>query len=323
MTPLLASPDWSPVRAYSDADGGWHVDWAAVGRGPFLRPFFDLEVEAAFATPARLLFRPQTPVEALPGLAAATEALPVGGLIFHASRCGSTLLAQLLAASRQHTVLSEPCALDNLLGANRTGDDTADRWLLPLLQLLARRRRPEERRVFLKLDCWHILHFASLRRALPQVPWIFLYRDPVEILASHDRHRGLQMMPGTLPPEWLQVADPPPTTDGLATYAAQVLGRFYQAALAAIHLAPDTGRLVHYTELTGPDWPDVVAHFGVTVATEDRHALQAVRGRDAKDPDRPFTPDSAQKQSSASMAVRSAADTHARPAYELLEAARR
>jgi hypothetical protein len=321
MIPLLAAPEWSPVRAYADADGRWHVDWAAVGRGPFGRPFFDLEVEAAFTNPARLLFRPQTPVEALPALAEAIESLPVGGLIFHASRCGSTLLAQLLAASRQHTVLSEPCALDNLLGANRTGDDAVDRWLPPLLRLLARRRRREERRVFLKLDCWHILQFDSLRHVLPQVPWIFLYRDPVEILASHDRHRGLQMMPGALPPEFLQVPDPPPTIDGLATYSAQVLGRLFEAALAAIRLAPHTGRLVRYSDLTGPHWPDVLAHFGVTVPTGDVHALEAVRSRNAKDPDHPFSPDSEQKQASASEAVRSAAATHARPAYELLEAA--
>jgi hypothetical protein len=45
--------------------------------------------------------------------------------------------------------------------------------------------RAGETRLFLKLDCWHMRDLPLFRRAFPNTPWVFLYRDPVEVLVSH------------------------------------------------------------------------------------------------------------------------------------------
>ena len=57
-------------------------------------------------------------------------------------------------------------------------------------------QRVRFRDYFVKFDSWNTLDLALIRRAFPDVPWIFLYRDPVEVIVSHMRQRGSQMIPG-------------------------------------------------------------------------------------------------------------------------------
>jgi hypothetical protein len=59
--------------------------------------------------------------------------------------------------------------------------------------------RAGESRLFLKLDCWHVRDLPLFRRAFPDTPWVFLYREPVEVLVSHLRRRGVQMIPELVP----------------------------------------------------------------------------------------------------------------------------
>ena len=70
------------------------------------------------------------------------------------------------------------------------------------------------------------LDLPLIRAAFPAVPWIFLYRNPVEVLVSHSRRRGAHVIPGVLsvPPDLDQ---PMP----LVEYAARVLARICEAAL--------------------------------------------------------------------------------------------
>ena len=41
---------------------------------------------------------------------------------------------------------------------------------------------------------------GTVRRAFPDVPWVFLFREPVQVLASHLRQRGAHMVPGAIDP---------------------------------------------------------------------------------------------------------------------------
>src|SRR5678816_558328 len=103
--------------------------------------------------------------------------------IFHMSRCGSTLVAQMLAALERNIVISEARPIDQVLGA-KVDEERRIAWLRWIVNALAQRRRPAEEFFFIKLDAWHVLHLPLIQRAFPNTPWVFLYRDPIEVMVS-------------------------------------------------------------------------------------------------------------------------------------------
>ncbi len=306
---------WTPIRWYRDGDRPM-VDWCEFGATRFTDPFFHQTVERVLARPASSLLRRHTGVEELVAAAATQPGLRPDGLIFHSSRSGSTLLAQMLAASPRHRVLSEPDPVDEILRSGHrhptatVGDRTA--WLRAMVSVLGRPQGEEERLV-LKLDPWHILDLPLLRRAFPGVPWVFSCRDPLEVLASQDRARGSQFVVGPLPTELFGLdlataASAPP-----GWYAAHVLDRILTAAAAQLG---DGGLLVEYGRLPAA-FDDVLAHFDLHPDPAEREAMTAAARFDAKRPDVPFVPDAQAKRDGADDQLRAAADA-VRPAYERL-----
>jgi hypothetical protein len=167
-------------------------------------PFFAQTVERSLRHPAHMLFRHDTPMEALGELNEQSPGAPPKGFIFHASRCGSTLIAQMLAAQPENVVISEASPVDVVLRSHLRDPGISEEqrilWLRWLLNAFGQRRFGEEKRLFVKFDSWHALFLPLIRRAFPDVPWIFVYREPVEVLLSHGRRRGGQMIPGVLEP---------------------------------------------------------------------------------------------------------------------------
>ena len=99
------------------------------------------------------------------------------GFIFHMSRCGSTLVAQMLAALPENRVLSEPTAINAVIRAAlldaRIPRATLVDWLRTVVGLLGCPLEGESR-YFVKLDCWHVLALPLIVEAFPETPWIFL-----------------------------------------------------------------------------------------------------------------------------------------------------
>src|SRR5690348_15298359 len=108
--------DWVPAQIRSTPAGPM-VDWCHLGDLRFTAPFFAQTIERAMSHPFNQLLRPSTPLAAM-AEPAAPELRPAG-LIFHMSRCGSTLVSRMLAALAQNVVLSEPGPLDQILHARR------------------------------------------------------------------------------------------------------------------------------------------------------------------------------------------------------------
>ena len=61
-------------------------------------------------------------------------------------------------------------------------------WLRGVVSALGQPRLGTEKHLFIKFDAWKVLDLPLIRRAFPAVPWIFLYRDPVEVLTSQPGH---------------------------------------------------------------------------------------------------------------------------------------
>jgi hypothetical protein len=230
------------------------------------------------------------------------------------SRCGSTLAAQMLAALADTIVISEAAPLDAVVQFGRTlPPDDAARALRAMIAALGRRRGGGERRYCLKVDCWHTLALPLFRRAFPDVPWIFLYRDPVEVLVSQMEQRGMHMVPQFLPPRFFGLADTGELPD--EDYCARVLGAICNAVLDNVDRG---GLIINYRELPNAVSAAIMPHFGLACSAAEIEAMDRAACQDAKAPRMPFAADSAAKQEAATPPVRAAAARHLDAIYRRL-----
>lgn len=320
-TPL--PPDgWLPIRASWQA-GELYAHWAYFGARRLRQPFFEGDVRWCLAQPFNRLFRYVTAVEKLAAWLDERPHLQPSGFIFHMSRCGSTLVSQMLAAVESNIVVAEASPIDGVVQAHvwtpDLGDERQHRWLRSIVGALGQRRCGDERHYFIKLDCWHSVALPLFRRAFPDVPWIFLYRDPVEVMVSQLRLPGSQMLPPGVGPNFHRIERSygPGTAED---YYAQVLAKICEPVVA--HFGQGGGLLVDYRELPEAVFSKILPHCGVALGGAERAAMTDAARFDAKMPGFAFAPDSAAKQQAASPAARAAAERWLGDLYRRLEAMR-
>jgi len=304
-----APPGWLPAQV-SGADDRTTVTWRWFGRRRLLEPFYADDLARAAYRPINRFSVLRTP---LPREGDQPARAP-DGLIFHMSRCGSTLAAQMLAASPANRVISEAPPLDAVLALDLDDDAKVD--ALRAMVAALGRSCVGETRLILKLDCWHVRDLPLFRRAFPETPWVFVYREPLEVLVSHLRRRGVQMIPSLVPSARLGLDDPGvPDAD----YCARVLAAICEAA--ARHHAGD-GLLVNYRDLPGALLDRVLPHFGLTPSPEEAVLMRAAAARDAKAPGQAFFPDAEIKRREAGEDLRAICEHRLEKVYRRLEALR-
>jgi hypothetical protein len=320
-TPLPVD-SWLPIRAFWQA-GELYAHWAYFGGRRLREPFFEGDVSRCLIEPFNRVIHHVTAVDELSAWLAERPHLQPSGFIFHMSRCGSTLVSRMMAALDSNIVVSEASPIDGVVQAHLCNPDLADerppRWLQSIVGALGQQRRGDERRYFIKLDSWHSVALPLFRRAFPAVPWIFLYRDPIEVLVSQLRMPGMQMLPHGIGPSFHGVERM--YGPGLAEdYYAQVLAKI--CAPAVEHFDEGGGLLVNYRELPDAVFSTILPHFGVTPNAADRAAMVEAARFDAKMPGFAFAPDSSAKQQAASPSVRAAAERWLSGLYRRFEALR-
>lgn len=313
MTEADKLAGWIPLFL-SARDGEGQVDWGYMGQERFIEPFCHETLYKLAARPFNQLFRQQSGLDLLRERASSYPGLPLQGMVFHMSRCGSTLVAQWLAALTDSVVLSEPEALDTLLQWSSLPDDAET--IRALLAALGQPRRDSDRRLFLKTDCWHTSHIDRLLAAFPGTPWIFLYRDPLEVLVSQQRMPGWHLVPGSMKVHGL--CPPDALMSHPLSHGAWVLSAVLKQARQAM-LRHGNGLLINYAEL-----PEVLecrlsAHFGIDLRAQDSEALRAVTGRSAKQRHLTFQPDAADKRAAADADVLELAARWLNEPYKALE----
>lgn len=308
---------WLPIHVAPTPDGRGVVEWAYFGAQQLDAPFFESSMRQARQRPMNRLCRWRTTLDAFLAEESITRAPPPRGLVFHMSRCGSTLVAQMLAAVARNRVLSEAPPVDAMLRLRELRPDIAEddrrRALIAMVAALARAPSAVESRSIFKLDSWHMMALPLFRAAFPTTPWVFLYRDPIEVLVSQMWSRGMQTVPGMLPSE-LQGPDDAATL-GPEEFCAQALAQSCEAAVAHFHLGG--GLLVAYEELPEAVFTRILPHFGLTIDATETEAMRAAALRDAKAPHATFARDGEEKRRAATERVREAAarrlfDVHAR-----------
>jgi hypothetical protein len=311
---------WTPVRLSIERPQPV-IDWCDLRDVRFTEPFFGQTVARWTGDdPPRPLAR--TGLQELVALDG-EPSLDPAGFIFHLSRCGSTLLSRLLATLPGVVVVSEPEPLNALLEADPTlvDPDGQVAVLRLLVRALGRVRFGDERRYILKLSSWNIRRFDLFRRAFPGTPWVWVDRDPVEIMAS--------ILAG--PPGWMQLQRYPRQAEhlfGLDPFEASTMGReefsarVLNAMCAAVLAAEGKPLLLEYEDLPDAIWTRVAPFFGLSLDPAQIACMRDEAQFYAKDPvKRPFAADGAAKRAVPDI-VRELAREIVGPNYARLEARR-
>jgi gluconate kinase len=312
-----ALADWTPIKVESGPR--WSVEWCHLGGRRLTEPFFEDTVAQRKNRPFNRWLRPRTSLGALAARRDAPPGLAPSGFVFHVSRCGSTLVSRMLAALDRAIVVSEAPPIDSVLRAGghdpRVSDDDRVRWLREIVRALSQPRNGE-RHFFVKFDAWSALDLPVVARAFPDVPWVFLYRDPIEVLLSHARRRGRHMVPGLLEPALFGLAATDLPGMSIDEYGARVLAAIGQAALD--HRA-GRSMFVSYRDLPDAVVSSLAPFFGIDLGAEDRERMREVARLDAKDPARPF---SGPHAAAPTPAILQAAARWASPVFERLKSRR-
>lgn len=214
------------------------------------------------------------------------------GLIFHVSRCGSTLLARNVAATRQAIVLSEPPFFSALHGryAAIPMQEDALRISLLLLEPWRRWAKGQGKRLVLKLSSQLNPFMQILREAMQGAHCVALHRAPLPVLESLDRKRMLRLQEEA-------VSIRPGLMDALGQldddpYLIAAANR-YITSLEAMELARGAARIIGYEDLAAR-YPQVLASLGLSsaAAPEWSGTINAkAQGKGIHTPYLPVSPD--------------------------------
>lgn len=310
---------WVPV-ALAPTDSELAVDWLNMAGTGFTRPFLKDTIRLMRSRPLNRFIRPRTPLSMLAERAPPDGGRIPDGLIFHMSRCGSTLAAQMLAADPGNIVPSEPELLDavvELLQQHKEVPlDERARLLRAVVGALGRNRTGKAGHFVIKLDSWHTLALPLFRAAFPDVPWAYLYREPVEVVMSHVAMRGVQVVPGGLPGVY---GIPDEQSVAPDDFLALALSRICDAVVDNWHLGG--GLLINYRDLPGAVESSLLSHFGIVPDPRTLESMAAAARKDAKVPDCDFVSDSTAKRQAATPEHLATAEK-IRPSYLRLEALR-
>jgi len=206
---------------------------------PFKEPFFDETISKSRSLPINSKpFRPLSEINLLEHWSKYIDHIEPTAFIFHVSRCGSTLLSQLLGINDDFISLAEvPCFDDILRLPFKDGypeNPSINELLKSAIRFYGQKRTGNEAQLFIKTDSWHIFFWKQIRAIYPNVPFILLYRKPDEVLRSNQKHRGMQAVPGVIEPEVFGFKQDDITSLSLDEYMAKVLERYFSSYLQVI-----------------------------------------------------------------------------------------
>lgn len=302
------------------AEAGPTVTWCCDDGLAFDDPFFDETVLRCLRRPLNRAFLPQTPIDSLPEFVRTRDCRPPDAFIFHMSRCGSTLLAQMFTALADTRVISEALPIDRILCANHflpgLPAPVHVEWLRAIMLAYGASDRSPFVRHVVKLDAWHVEHLPLIEQAFPGVPWVYLFRHPLEVLVSNLAQRAASTIPGAgsrgLPGVDLISALEMPAEQ----YLALILQHNMRSALQ--HRSSPSGLFVDYADLPESALPAILAHFGMALEPAEIDRMLAKTARNAKQPASAFVSDARHKREAASPLTRDLAETLLMPVFEEL-----
>ncbi len=269
---------WIPYRWISK--NPQNCDWIFMGDTPITKPFFRESIGDFFQNTDprnKHHLRSSSSLRCLPDWAEGLDAVAPSVIIFHVSRCGSTLACQLLATVERHIVLSEVPLFDDLLRHQHLIDAPLNDLLPAAIRLYGQKRTGKETHLFIKTDSWDIFFRKELRALYPETPFVLLYRRPDEVVRSQRKMKGTHAVPGLLDPAFFGFRPDEIFNKSPDEYVADVLEVYYSHFLDTI-LSDDHSYLINYQE--GPlELVTRIAALAGTTFTSDEFAIVRERAR--------------------------------------------
>jgi hypothetical protein len=237
-------------------------------------PFFHVSVREALKKGVHVT---QTPLSTIGQMEPYSYASPIKGFIFHTSRCGSTMISNILR-SAGNVVLSELQSFSALLMPFDSGY-----WPPTLKDFSGLVRRlltglmvcycESGNNIIVKFSSWNILMLQTIKALWPDVPCLFVCREPLEILVSNeDRRAG-----------WVKMKDFPVIASSLTgltlsqirnqswqEFAAEVLQQFYYGGIVLKRECADSTLILDYSQLNRVNLINLFEFFGMSKELLDR-----------------------------------------------------
>jgi Aspartyl/Asparaginyl beta-hydroxylase len=259
-------------------EDAWLCQWMQTGGISYTAPFFDQTIGRIKTLPANKssLISCST-LQFLTDQSQNIDFLPPDAFIFHVSRCGSTLLSQMLGTDRNNIVLAEVPILDELLRLPHrdSGVDTdfAAHAFAAALRWMGRKRSGAEQGLFIKTDCWHVFFYETIRKLYPEVPIVLLYRNPAEVLRSQQKLRGIQSMNITLEPSLTGIAADAFEAYDFDGYFSKLLEHIFSRFVAVANADKNTF-LLNYAEGVAGMLEKTERATGRKFSSEQRKAME-------------------------------------------------
>lgn len=283
---------WLPYKLLSSQDC-LQCRWLYAGEKRFAEPFFDETILKCLSHPFNSKhFKVVSNMELLEPWSRAMEQVKLSAIIFHVSRCGSTLLTQLLSLMQQNIVLSEVPFLDEILRlpyqTKEVSKEKAESLFNAAITFYGQVRFSGEQQLFLKTDSWHILFYRQLRKLYPNVPFVLLYRAPDEVACSHQKKRGMHSIPNLLEPGIFGWSPGNIKELSLDVYLSRVLETYFAAYLEIASL-DDNILLANYNEGIPVILNRIVDKIGLVLSDNEWEKVRERAGYDAKQPGKKFS----------------------------------
>lgn len=260
------------------------------------------------------------------------KSIPPKGFVFHESRCGSTLVANSLATvdPEKNRVYSESAPL---ISAMKTANDESPegiQFIKDIVYIMGRTNKIQEENLFFKIQSIGTTVMKGLRLAFPDVPWIFVYRDPVQVMMSHmpsaQTKQAVCLRSRLRPPPELRQFIEKTTSQSLHSLTLYESCATHLALLCSLILAENsstnTGRMVNYKDFPNSLLDDIFPdYFGILVTSIGRSRVLRESSQYSKGGDnrsRTWKPDSQFKEKQATPELKNAADKFLYPIYNKL-----
>ncbi|KQB39211.1 sulfotransferase family protein [Flavobacterium aquidurense] len=223
--------NWIPVNLI-EKDNEIYFEWIYLADIKYAEPFFDETITKCKSHDFNSKpFKVISTVDNLIDWSNDLISVELKSFVFHVSRCGSTMLSQSLATSLENVMISEAPIIDQIVRSTLFRADEKSTLLKSVLNLLGQKRFPEQRNLIIKLDAWHIFNADYLRSLFPETPFALLYRNPTEVLKSHQKMMGMHMVPNVLPSIIFGISAKEIDEVSFEQYGALVLEKYFQGFL--------------------------------------------------------------------------------------------
>lgn len=286
---------------------------------------------------------------------ATMRSIPPTGVIFHESRCGSTLAANVLAAFAPHKTRVYSEHVVPIAALKGCDDHDCDpgvhmEFIRDVYYVMGRAPIDSDMEyVFYKTNSGG-LYIDKFTSAFPDTPWTYIFRDSYEIMQSHwkvpeedlvdntnDRNAKKKNKAVAKCSRMYRNPHQPPTTAAVLERVNRSYHELTQTEYCAVHLAgissavmqeherSGKGRFVDYTQMPDVMWETVLPlDFGIQMEPymiDNMRQFTHVysKGHQAGRANEKWTADTADKRKRISANVTRAVDTYCPDTYERLD----